>query len=380
MGYYNKTQGHWKEGTHPSLRRNKGVSHIPQQNTDACCSGGRAGGGGFYVRDENFIIHGRLLTGQFKHRTFSIKSECLLQDISIGIQKTPCERMVQKLVAVGQAKTAVERSASRNHIRAKSSPSPEQHVNNTGGHLLPQVKCLPDSRDIIQASDCARDTPTADNDQALPLNKFDIKDVECVPETFSRVTVRGSLQFNIPGENTTEKIDDNTNHNPQNINITFTKPKRLFSMKSVERKLLEQKSRARYFASGEKRKISKSGLGGVIQCDNNKCNNQDKHRAMLEEGPPDEKVESVFGVQRDFHRTGCIYKSQKRRRVMLAKTPPIEGEVSKNENRTAHQVCMKMQGAPSTINAVPLNPFDLDQVIQQSNIWRINMVDTCSRI
>lgn len=246
----------------------------------------------------SFASPGRLLSGQLKSSSVHPIHPDNLQDVVIGIQKSPYERLMPKLNASSRAR----KSASANKVRPQSLESGS----------ISEV-CESDMSKPSSAAD-----ETNKTEEGLTLNKLDIThESSDVEELISEATVITCPQLELkPMSATSEspKIGSQEKlYKPKNVAITFTRPRKLFRLTSTHARLLQRNISEP--KQHQESKVKSKEPQFTAQRGEYYSSQDAKHRLVLnkEEGT---RAQGVFGVQ-NHPAMKCVLRSQERRKLKL---------------------------------------------------------------
>lgn len=246
---------------------------------------------------------GRLLSGKLQGSS----SSCIhpfhpesLQDLSIGVQKSPYDKLVSNLAAMAQTKKAIQdlytttTNESLSSKRLSASARKEQKAVSTSNQTSSnEEKC---------------------SNKGLSLNKLDITQERSEHDELlgeSAIFCGPTVELKL-----TEEVNDTSLKKPfqdslfkaSNVAITFAKPRKLFRVKSVQRKMRQ------HTYSDDKCTKNKSKTGAALKREESRSLYNAKHRlALNKENRGGE--EGVFGTQ--AHPESCAVRSQERMRLRL---------------------------------------------------------------
>ena len=245
---------------------------------------------------------GQLLTGKFKSNTTPIQPENL-RDLSIGIQKSPFEKMLSNLTLVSQIDDTLK-GFYRTHRPAER----QKETKNASPQHCSSVK----------------QNNASNSNERLSLNKFEIKDKTFMqeltpltaPHTLLNSTIclesdakRTGSASNMAAPRKPNRSNQDCYYTPKKLSISFKKPQRLFHLESVNK---DKSSKHKLSA-----RRSLQGKVEAMACKSGEPVDIDKQRQLLDHN--EERIEGVFGIQ-DDHQVRCVSRSKKRRKHRLERT------------------------------------------------------------
>ena len=254
---------------------------------------------------------GRLLSGQLKSNSVHPDN---LQDMVIGIQKSPYERLLPKLSVSSHAKKLNQKV-----VHTKSSNTVESEA-----AAIQASISVDEAHTTNKNADDEVNLP-APNEEELTLNKLNIT---CENSDLEGLIVKSTaigtplLELRPASAAVVSSVQDNSDisnqenvYKPKNVAITFTKPKKLFRLNSTHARILQQNQPKSQQDSG---KSKDKELQFTAQRGEYHTTPHAKHRLILnrKESGSSRTSQGVFGVQN--HRTmRCVLRSQERRKLKL---------------------------------------------------------------
>lgn len=264
---------------------------------------------------------GRLRSGKLRSNSSCIPSihPEELQGLAIGVERSPYDKLVSNLAAMANAKKSMqdlynsttEYSKRFSARQGKNSPTPTSDLTNSSeadyAALDPSEGLTLNHLDIMQ--ECS------EHDELLAESA-----IFCGPAVDLRLTEMNDSSLNTPFQESLFK--------PSNMAITFTKPRKLFSVKSVQNKMRQ------HTYCDSKGAKSKGRAGATLKRGDSHSLYNAKHRLALNKALNKENSgseEGVFGTQarpaksnneegvcnHPAHQVSCALRSQERMRLRL---------------------------------------------------------------
>ena len=248
---------------------------------------------------------GRLLSGKLKPGSSRAAGRSAvhlenLQDLAIGIPKSPYEKLVSKMAAMARTKMSIQELYS-----SSKKLGGESYDANTASCTKPKG---------VDESTSATHLPSSKEE--LPLNKLSIMQ-ESSSNDGEALAITESAIFSGPAASTElaeEKVivAAGEEDKPKNVAITFSKPHQLFCMKSVQKKMCQHtftdKTPANKTTPHSRGHTARERQPSSSQLQN--C----KHRLALNKSRGGQE-EGVFGTRPPVQ--SCVVRSQERRKLQL---------------------------------------------------------------
>lgn len=254
----------------------------------------------------------RLLSGKLR------ASSCVhpvnpenLQNLAIGIQKSPYDRLVSQLTTMSQVKKSMQELYTRRNEPSNSNakPPPPASINK----------------------------PNSPSDQGLTLNQLDITH-ECSEH---EGLLEESAIFSGPAVELFTEDAPFQEHlfKPKNMAITFAKPRKLFRVKSMQQKLQQHT----YFEEKTAKNRGKTPREHTAAKRQSESSYNMKHRLALNKENAGSE-EGVFGTQNHFSAAAsCVVRSQERRKLRLKTAAPASYSRAAERNRYGNGSTRKVQ-------------------------------------
>lgn len=272
----------------------------------------------------NLTSSGRLLSGRLRSSSsiHSTRPENL-KDLVIGTHRSPYDKLISNLAAMSQAKKSMQELYTR---RTESASSKRQ----SGSAQQSKKPSQASGKENTSAEPL--DSGKLDSGKGLTLNKLDVMQERSEHEELladSAIVCGPTIELK------TEEMNDRSLVKPfqeilfkpsSSMAITFTKPRTLFRMKSVQRKMRQ------HTYSDDKNTRNRSRESGTVLSKRGGSHSlyNAKHRlALNKENNGGE--EGVFGTR--THQACCAVRSQERMRLRL-KTAAASSKRSEIEVRS----------------------------------------------
>lgn len=219
---------------------------------DQPCSEDLHHGASVATANRSYLGSGRLLSGQLKSSSTLPTCPESLQDL-VRIQKSPCSRPVSKLTTSSHAKTLQEERQLENS--SNSTSGSDFSDGPTGETEMATSKALATNVNLTKATHVkAADFAIAHfaiaqtSNEKLTLNKLNITRENSKPEELllaEPMIISCSPLLELKPAAAANELDPHAlqefcqeHYKPKNVAITFTKPQKLFHLKSAQSKLL----------------------------------------------------------------------------------------------------------------------------------------------
>ena len=267
---------------------------------------------------------GRLLSGKLRGTscTHVPTQQDKLQDLAIGSQRSPYDKIVSNQTASAQAKHSIQELYA-------STGTGQRYSVDTHSTLRRGWSKLPDVDQMVSPS-CER--PTSPESQGLPINKLHITRenseqegllpgtaIYCGPSSWSKLSTGEMGPDDKSNEQNQNKLYEEFFQQPKSMEISFAKPRKLFRIKSLQRRLTQHAcSEDRKSTKNHKRKVTRDCRSSTA-CKNMSYLLQDttRHRLALNHPENGTRGEGVFGARNQPQRTSCVSRSQERRKLKL---------------------------------------------------------------
>lgn len=262
---------------------------------------------------------GRLLSGKLKPAscTRTPAQQDKLQDLAIGSQRSPYDKIVSNQTAIAQAKHSIQELYATTSTGTGSGPRysvDTRSASRRGQSKLPEM---------------VSEQPDSPDSQGLTLNKLHITRenseqegllagtaIYCGPASWSKLlTNEAGSDGRTESNEQNQFYKDFFQHQPKSVEISFARPRKLFRIKSLQRRLTQ------HTCSEDRKSKPKVGRDcrSSTACKNVSYLLQDatRHRSALNHPENGTRGEGVFGVQPQPQRTSCVSRSQQRRKLNL---------------------------------------------------------------